>query len=77
MYIETEHKKTTLMHKTKEELIDYIMYLEHNNNSLSNRLDQQAENFKILEKQAYEQGRKDYDEELEKQYERKSRYPWI
>ncbi len=45
MYIEKEHKRSTLMTAKKKDLVDQIMYLEHNNIVLQNTLDQQAKNF--------------------------------
>lgn len=44
MKIEKEHKRATLMHKTKEELIDYIICLEHNNNVLQESFEVQYQN---------------------------------
>ncbi len=52
MKIEKEHRKTTLMQWTKEQLIEHIMCLEHNNNVLHDTIDQQAQNFKELLKKA-------------------------
>lgn len=52
MNIEFEHKKSSLMSKTKEELAEQVMRLEHNNNVLHNTIDQQAENFAMLEEKA-------------------------
>lgn len=48
MKIEKEHRKSTLMSWTKEQLVERIMCLEHNNNVFNERLDQQAKNFKTL-----------------------------
>ena len=39
MIIEKEHKKSTLMSKKKEDLVNQIMWLEHNNNALQQQLD--------------------------------------
>ena len=46
MLIEKVHKRTSLMSSKKKDLVDHIMYLEHNNNVLNDTLNQQAENFK-------------------------------
>jgi len=46
LQIEKEHKRSTLMSNKKKDLVDQIMYLEHNNNVLHDTLNQQAENFK-------------------------------
>lgn len=51
LIIEKVHKRTSLMSKKKKELVDHIMFLEHNNNVLNDTLNQQAENFKILLKE--------------------------
>jgi len=48
LQIEKEHKMSSLMSYKKEDLVNKIMSLEHNNNVLHNTLDQQAENFKTL-----------------------------
>lgn len=45
MQIEKEHKKSALMCKTKEELVNLIMTLEHNNNVLHDTLETQADNY--------------------------------
>ena len=39
--MEKEHRKSTLMNYTKEQLVDYIMCLEHNNNVLEQNFEQQ------------------------------------
>lgn len=39
-----EHKKSTLMRWSKEELVDYIMCLEHNINTLNESFDNQYHN---------------------------------
>ena len=66
MIIEKEHKKETLMNKTKKELVEHIMCLEHNNNVLHETLEQQAKNFETLEKAAYNKGWNDCKNELKK-----------
>jgi hypothetical protein len=48
LQIEKEHKRSTLLTSKKEDLVNQIMYLEHNNNVLNDTLNQQAENFKKL-----------------------------
>lgn len=48
LQIEKEHKWSTLIHKQKKDLADQIMYLEHNNNVLNDRINQQAVNFNKL-----------------------------
>lgn len=48
LQIEKEHKKSTLMSKQKKDLVEQIMYLEHNNNVLNERVNQQAVNFNKL-----------------------------
>lgn len=48
MKIEKEHRKSTLMSWEKQQLVELIMCLEHNNNELNERLDQQAINFEKL-----------------------------
>ena len=48
MNLEKEHKRSTIMSAKKKELVDQIMWLEHNNNVLNNTLDQQAKNFEVL-----------------------------
>lgn len=40
-------------------------------------LKEKEDNFETLRKEAYKQGWKDCDEEQERKYEMKSRYPWI
>lgn len=77
MNIEFEHKRSSLMSKTKKELVEQIIRLEHNVNVLHDTIDTQVKNFKELEKQAYKKGREDYEEKLKRDYERKSRCPWI
>lgn len=50
--IEKEHKKSTLMSMKKEELVERIMFLEHNNNVLHERIEIQARNVeKFLKKE--------------------------
>lgn len=46
--LEKEHKRSTLMSAKKKDLVDQVMWLEHNNNVLNNTLDQQAKNFEVL-----------------------------
>lgn len=46
--LEKEHKHSTLMSRSKKELVEQIMRLEYNNNILFDTINQQAENFKIL-----------------------------
>lgn len=36
------------MSAKKKDLVDQVMWLEHNNNVLNNTLDQQAKNFEVL-----------------------------
>lgn len=57
LHIEKEHKRSTLMTAKKKELVDQIMYLEHNNNVLNNALDQQAKNFEVLKGELIEKVR--------------------
>lgn len=52
MQIESEHKKSTLMNKSKKYLVDEIVRLEHNNNVLHNTIDQQYINFNYLLQEA-------------------------
>jgi actin-related protein len=47
--IEKEHKRSTLMSKTKEDLVNQIVRLEYNNNALSNTINQQCINFKKIQ----------------------------
>lgn len=50
MKYQKEHKKSSLNHWNKEELIDYIIMLEHNINAVSESLDIQYGNcIKLLE----------------------------
>lgn len=53
LQIEKEHKRTTLMTAKKKDLVDQLMYLEHNNNVLHNILNQQAENSNTLQQQMW------------------------
>jgi hypothetical protein len=53
LQIEKEHKRSTLMSSKKKDLVDQIMYLEHNNNVLNDRVNQQAENFKTIQREAF------------------------
>lgn len=39
--MEKEHRKSTLMNYTKEQLVDYCMCLEHNNNVMEQNFNQQ------------------------------------
>ena len=39
--MEKEHRKSTLMRYTKEQLVDYCMCLEHNNNVMEQNFNQQ------------------------------------
>lgn len=48
MKIEKEHRKSTLMSWEKQQLVELIMCLEHNNNVLHDTIDQQAMNFEKL-----------------------------
>lgn len=49
MKTQKEHKKATLMRWNKEELVDYIMMLEHNINVLNESFDNQYNNcFKLF-----------------------------
>lgn len=50
LQIEKEHRRSTLMSSRKKDLVDQIMYLEHNNNVLNRTLDIQATNFLQLNK---------------------------
>lgn len=45
LQIEKEHKKSSLMSKKKSELVEHIMWLEHNNNVMHDTLNTQADNF--------------------------------
>ena len=50
MKYQKEHKKSTLNHWNKEELIDYIIMLEHNINAVSESLEIQYGNcIKLLD----------------------------
>ena len=52
LIIEKEHKQSTLMSKTKKELVKHIMFIEHNNNVLNERIEIQARYVeKLLNKQ--------------------------
>lgn len=53
LQIEKEHKYSTLMSSKKKDLVKQIMYLEHNNNVLHNTINQQADNFKVLQRGIY------------------------
>lgn len=44
MNYQKQHKKFTLMRWTKEDLVDYIIMLEHNINVLNDTLDNQYNN---------------------------------
>lgn len=41
MIIEKEHKQSALMSRTKKQLVEHIMYIEHNNNALNETINQQ------------------------------------
>ena len=45
MKIEKEYKKSTLMNWKKEDLVEHILCLIHNNNVLHDTLDTQAQNY--------------------------------
>ena len=48
--MEKDHRKSTLMNYTKEQLVDYCMCLEHNNNVLEHNFNQQYKNcLKLLD----------------------------
>lgn len=48
--MEKEHRKSTLMNYTKEQLVDYCMCLEHNNNVMEQNFNQQYLNcMKLLD----------------------------
>ena len=50
MKTQKEHKKTTLMKWNKEELVDYILCLEHNINVVQESFDNQYHNcMKLLD----------------------------
>lgn len=50
MKTQKEHKKSTLLQWTKEELADYCIMLEHNINAISESFDNQYNNcLKILD----------------------------
>ena len=50
MKVQKEHKKATLMKWNKEELVDYILCLEHNINVVQESFDNQYNNcLKILD----------------------------
>lgn len=52
LHIEKEHKRSTLMSMKKEELVKHIMFIEHNNNVLNERIEIQARNVeKLLRKE--------------------------
>ncbi|GEM_PF-6646095 len=53
LQIEKEHKRSTLMTSKKKDLVDQIMYLEHNNNVLNDTLNQQTKNFNTLIQQIW------------------------
>lgn len=42
--MEKEHRKSTLMNYTKEQLVDYCMCLEHNNNVMEQNFNQKYRN---------------------------------
>lgn len=44
MTYEKEHRKSTLMQRSKEELVDHIICLEKNNNALHESFDIQYQN---------------------------------
>jgi hypothetical protein len=44
MKMQKEHKKATLMNWSKEELVEYILCLEHNINAVSESFDNQYHN---------------------------------
>ncbi|PXV85112.1 hypothetical protein C8E03_11936 [Lachnotalea glycerini] len=50
LQVEKEHKRTTLISSKKEDLVNQIMHLEHNNNVLHDTINQQVENYKMMEK---------------------------
>lgn len=39
-----EHARNTLMHMTKDELVDYCLMLEHNNHALAQSFEIQCQN---------------------------------
>lgn len=48
--MEKEHRKSTLMNYTKEQLVEYCMCLEHNNNVMEQNFNQQYINcMKLLD----------------------------
>ena len=48
--MEKEHRKSTLMNYTKEELVEYCMCLEHTNNVLEHNFENQYRNcMKLLD----------------------------
>ena len=48
--MEKEHRKSTLMQYTKEQLVEYCMCLEHNNNVMEQNFNQQYINcMKLLD----------------------------
>lgn len=50
MKTQKEHKKETLMKRTKEELVDYCIMLEHNINAVNESFDNQYNNcLKLLD----------------------------
>lgn len=51
MKIEKEHKQSTLMKWSKQELVEQIMLLEHNNNALHETINQQFVNFSEMLKE--------------------------
>lgn len=48
LIIEKEHKRSSLMSSKKKDLVDQLMWVEHNNNVLHDTINQQSENFKKI-----------------------------
>lgn len=46
--IEKVHRRSALMCRSKKDLVEHIMCLEHNNNVLHKTINQQVENFKTV-----------------------------
>lgn len=75
MKIEKEHQHSTLMNKSKIELANYIMTLEHNNNVLHDTIDTQAENFKELLNKYFEKTKLVFTKIMEHTCDNLCKYP--
>lgn len=72
LQIEKEHKRSTLMSAKKKDLADQVMRLEHNNNVLEDTINQQVENFKLIEQQTWIPVLERAAEEIENLYGRET-----